>query len=123
MATKKAYLIEKSVNMEVWLARKGLTDDVLADKIKDGMEATRVIPVFDRDNPTAPPRKIEVPDWQSRHRYLDTALEISGKKPKGGVTINNQLTQVQIDNRHFTNPEDIAFQEEMRLRLKERLGL
>lgn len=63
------------------LDRKGLTDDKLADSLKEGLENANRIHGTD-DN------FVEVPDYPTRHRYLETALDLKGLKKSGETTIH-----------------------------------
>ena len=76
------------------LEKAGINDDHLADKIKQGLECTKVISatVIHKDNNGKTEQIddfIEVPDNPTQHRYVDTALKLKGAfpDPKIDVTV------------------------------------
>lgn len=86
------------------LEKAGITDDKLADKIKNGMECTKVISatVIHKDNNGKTEQIddfIEVPDNSTQHRYVDTALKLKRSYPDPNVDLNIQVpVQVNIVN-------------------------
>ena len=74
----------------------GLTDTALAQHAQEGLNANKVISANiiygDADEKTND--FIEVPDWQARHRYFKTILEIMKKvSPTPNIQVN-QFTQI-----------------------------
>jgi len=76
------------------LEKAGISDDHLADKIKNGLDCTKVISatVIHKDNNGKTEQIddfIEVPDNPTQHRYVDTALKLKGAfpDPKIDVTV------------------------------------
>ncbi len=66
-----------SVKMEIkeLMEKKGLTDDHLLDVLSEGLNTASRIQGTDNDF-------VEVPDYQTRHKYLETALKLKGKLGK-----------------------------------------
>jgi len=58
----------------------GLSDEQLAMALKKGLEATRLLPVTGA-NEDSQRTCVEVPDYLTRHRYLETALFLKGYMP------------------------------------------
>ena len=76
------------------LEKAGINDDKLADKIKQGLECTKVMSaVVIHKSEDGKTEKIddfiEVPDNPTQHRYVDTALKLKGAfpDPKIDVTV------------------------------------
>lgn len=62
----------KKLDMSELMDAMGMTDDYLADKVKEGMEKpVRIVTVKGE-------AKV-VPDYQARHKYVDTALKLKKK--------------------------------------------
>ncbi len=77
----QAKKIENGINMDYFLEKAGLTDTFLADYIYKGLDAMKVISANiiygDADSKTND--FIEVPDWPSRHKFLETVLKLQHK--------------------------------------------
>lgn len=73
--------LEKLINMRYWLELQGLTDSKLAEHAKEGLNANKVISanIIHGDADEKTNDFIEVPDWQSRHRYFETILKLQNK--------------------------------------------
>lgn len=88
-AWNAASRVEKACNMKEFLTKKGLDDDTIAESIKEGLQA----------------KKNKKPDFQARHKYLETLVELRGdKKPagqNGGFTNNGvmvvHMQQIKVD--------------------------
>lgn len=67
------------------LEKNGVTDQYLSKKIKEGAEATKVVYVENGDvlDKNGNPKKTEetVDDFQTRHKYVETALKLKGHIP------------------------------------------
>lgn len=62
----------KKLRFDDLMDEMGMTDDYLADKVKEGMEKpVRIVTVKGE-------AKV-VPDYQARHKYVDTALKLKKK--------------------------------------------
>lgn len=82
--------------MEKVMERKGLTDDYLIDKTKEGLEKANKIHGTN-DN------FVEVPDYQVRHRYLETALKMKGKLE---LDSNKQPVNVTVNIKDYGEKND-----------------
>lgn len=86
------------------LEKAGINDDHLADKIKNGLECTKVISatVIHKDNNGKTEQMddfIEVPDNPTQHRYVDTALKLKRSYPDPNVDLNITVpVQVNVVN-------------------------
>lgn len=72
------------------LEDKGLSDDLLVECLKGGLQATKVVSATiieagggDSESQQSQAKSstkdfIEVPDWSNRHKYLSTALQLKG---------------------------------------------
>ena len=64
------------------LDKSGVTDPFLSKKIKEGSEATKLVYVESGDalDKNGNPTKVEetVDDFQTRHKYIETALKLKG---------------------------------------------
>lgn len=79
-------VLNKPVVQEQWqviLRAAGVTEDQLAQKLKEGLEAYKV-----SSSLTEPDRVL--PDFAVRHKYLETSLEQLGRKVQ-------QAPQVQVN--------------------------
>lgn len=66
-STMGSYLL-KNLKVDELLEEAGVTDAVLTDKLKDGLSAISVTKTGG-----------SVPDYGTRHKYLETALKLKGK--------------------------------------------
>lgn len=58
-----------------WLEEAEVSDKILADKIREGLDATRAI-VMGKDSKES---FVDIqPDYAIRHKYIETALKIKG---------------------------------------------
>jgi phage terminase small subunit len=81
--------IENRLDMAHWLEASGITDKALANTISEGLAADKIVPLGEGESETAP-------DWQTRHRFVETALKLKGQlKPEEGKG-NGPLTLLQI---------------------------
>lgn len=71
-------ILDKAGVKERWLdilEKHGISEDLAAKKIKEGLEAYRL------STSLTEPDKV-VPDFATRHKYLETTLEQLGRKAK-----------------------------------------
>lgn len=93
--------IEKYIkDMDYWLERRGLTDDKLAEHAEEGLTANRVISAIKGTQATGQTCDfIDIPDWQIRHKYLETILKLRKKLSDKTIvdqSIHTYLTKVNI---------------------------
>lgn len=104
MASKYKTDLEKAGMMDQVFEVIGLDDVRLAMKLKEGLDATKAIGSVTHElveeirHATGKAATIEtvreivdqllqIPDYNVRHKYLETALQLKGRLKKGGVTI------------------------------------
>lgn len=87
--------LEKTETVAQWLERIGVTQKSLAEYLRAGLDANKVISavVTGKDADEKTNDFIDVPDWQSRHKYLETALKL-----KGALNDNPQQPQSIVFN-------------------------
>jgi hypothetical protein len=74
--------LRKLSGMEEILEKHGITDDYLAEKTKEGLDATRTISTISgKEANGGTVDFVDVPDFISRHKYLETALKLKDKFP------------------------------------------
>ena len=68
----------RKLNYEEFLEEAGITDKLLQDKIKEGLESNRVISAIANGKQAngATTDFIDVPDMAVRHKYLETSLKL-----------------------------------------------
>lgn len=73
------------------LDKAGITEERIAQKINEGLEAKRTVG-FGDDN------VIEAPDYQVQHKYLETAIKLKGldKSESSGAIINKEGGQMVV---------------------------
>lgn len=84
--------VEEKIDFVTMLETQGLTDRKLAKTIVDGMQACKFSATPDENG------NFETPDWQTRHKYLETALKLTNKLE----TINNNTFIDQSSHSHVT---------------------
>src|SRR3990167_3540697 len=105
--------IEKRINFKDFLVKKGIDDDAIAESLNNGLKSTKVISC----NVIAPSGEgmadahsktqdfIDVPDYQTRHKYLETALKLRGDLkdlPNGGNSVSVVVMQtIQMGDKNF----------------------
>lgn len=92
---------DKLINTKGWkeLMDKHLPDDLLAKKHREGLEATTKKPqLVGRDDKGRPVYEyIPEEDYAVRHKYLETAYKIKGKKMGEGESENTKtVVAVQV---------------------------
>ena len=115
-------LTKVDITMNEIMELMGTTDAYLNEILNEGLKATKVVSVIPikpkeaqpstGDLPDANSRNIEfvdVEDYPTRHKYLDTALKLKGKYPtekkdidlnvKGSLEVNSELDKklAQLD--------------------------
>jgi hypothetical protein len=97
--------LKKLAGMDEILEKHNVTDDYLAEKIKEGLEANRVISAVNTDKLAngATTDFIEVPDHLVRHKYLETTLKLKNKYPKNetGVQLKDGDKTISIIVRDY----------------------
>jgi len=76
-AVKASSRVEKGsagIALQALMEKKGLTDDFLLDKTKEGLEAQKIHGTSDNF--------VEVPDYGVRHKYLETSWRLKGHGEK-----------------------------------------
>lgn len=104
-AWNAASRVEKACNMKEFLAKNGIDDDTIVKTLKSGLKAKKKSSVcVGKDEYVVE----EVPDHPTRHKYLETALELRGDVRRGGgaqVAIQNnnsvgvQMPVIKIDGK------------------------
>lgn len=93
--------------IEEALENSGITDELLTNKLKEGLDATKVISA----NVIAPDGEgmadansmtkdfIDVPDFPTRHKYLETGLKLKGhlSNHKVDVTVRRGIDEIPLD--------------------------
>lgn len=84
--------VTKSASFQYLMERAGITDDLLSIKLKEGLEAHKP---YNKDGDT-------LPDYSTRHKYLDTALKLKGIQDtpgtgNQGLILNQQINQTNLD--------------------------
>lgn len=94
---------QKLTQSKAWeeILEKYFPDSLLLDKGLEGLDATRASNaaiLVQQDGTTIKAEEqglIEVPDYQTRHKYLETALKL---KKRLGVEANGSSVAVQVNN-------------------------
>lgn len=73
-----------NLSMVESLDRAGVTEETLATKIGEGIEATQTITSYTE------PDRVE-PDYKTRHKYIETALRLRGHSSNNTVIDNRQV--------------------------------
>lgn len=87
--------LDRVGNIRQTLEVMGVTDDVLVDKMRQGMEAERAI-VCDKTIH-------HEPDYHTRHKYVETALKLKGHLDKSDTV--SGITNIQV-NFNVTEAKD-----------------
>ncbi len=102
-AEKAGSVLEKNGDFQAILVKAGIDDLSLANLISEGLQANKVISC----NIIAPNGEgmkdansmtkdfVDVPDWQARHKFLETVLKLTGKL-KDTVLNNNGITLIKM---------------------------
>lgn len=83
--------VEKDLRNE--FQRQGLTDKAIVGFALTGMQATKMqscdVYIKTEDGKLVPNENsndfIEVPDWNARHKFFDTVMQLSGLLKSGGI--------------------------------------
>ncbi|MCR4307657.1 MAG: terminase small subunit [Candidatus Berkelbacteria bacterium] len=81
---------------DVWLKTlemAGITEDAIAKKIKEGLDAHKIHGT-DSDF-------IEVPDFSTRHKYVETSLEQLGRKNKDSVPQFAFFQKITVEKENY----------------------
>ena len=82
------------------LEQAGVTDEVLATKLQEGLDASKVVGYLNnkvKGTEKVSDEFVEVADYHVRHKYLDTAFKLKGSYPaekrehSGSIGIVNWL--------------------------------
>jgi len=105
--------LTKALAFTEWLEKVGVTDELLSNKINEGLDANKII-----TSHTEPDR--EYPDYSVRHRYVETSLKLKGHLrdiPQNNTVIipiygglSNKPDEVPVF-RHNSDTQDISAQE------------
>ena len=87
-------LVKKLSIQELMEERQRLRDSDLLDTLKEGLKATKRV-----TSPTEPD-SVD-PDYQVRHRYLETGLKLKGHLREQNNTQVNVFNQLNIDTDSF----------------------
>lgn len=102
----------RKLNFNDLMEEAGLTDNVLNNKLAEGLDANKQLstrPVFKKDAPTSQSARelpaanegtddfIEVPDFAVRHKYLETAFKLKGRlKKDGDINVDGNNIQINV---------------------------
>jgi len=67
-----------------WLVKKGVTDEKLAEIIKEGLEATH------------PLSKDDKPDWHARHKFVSEANKLKDNYPAKRIEIDERAVHIHL---------------------------
>lgn len=84
-----------------FLEEAGITDNLLQKKITEGLDATRTVSAVKTSrNATADSTDfVDVPDYLTRHRYLETTLKLKQRLiDRKDITSNGETLQITIDD-------------------------
>ena len=92
--------------IEKALEKAGLTEDRIAAKINEGMEAQKIISanITSKDADINTKDFIEVPDYQTQHKFLETAIRLKGLNVKDDAP-PQIMNFVQILQQHIKEYE------------------
>ena len=82
-----------SESFQMLLEKAGVTNDLLTVKLKEGLDATKVV---NKEGDTHP-------DYMARHKYLDSALKLKGLQEtpgagaNQGLIVNQQINTTNLD--------------------------
>ena len=89
--------LTRSEGFQTLMEEMGLSDEVFVTALKEGLNATKAIVMGTKSDESF----VDVaPDFQTRHKYLETGLRLKGlaSKEPSGVNINfNNFAQEQRD--------------------------
>ena len=87
------------------MEESGLTDDKLNKKLVEGLDATRSVSarITNKDAGVDTDDFIDVPDFQTRHKYLETALKLKQRlveksKVETTLILPKPITDIGIQN-------------------------
>jgi hypothetical protein len=85
------------LDYSAFLEEAGITDKLLQQKIMEGLDATRTVSAIKTSkNATADSTDfVDVPDFLTRHKYLETALKL--KKRLLDKPLNDNLPDINFD--------------------------
>lgn len=82
---KNPQKVTRSEAFQALMEEVGLTDMKLAERLNDGLEATKTVILGQGDDAFAD----NVPDYAIRHKYLETGLRLKGLgRTESGLTLN-----------------------------------
>lgn len=91
------------LDYEDFLEEAGITDNLLQKKIVEGLNSTRVISAVKGTSANGGTTDfIDVPDFMSRHKYLETALKLKRRlveKSETNLKISGEPTSINIDTK------------------------
>ncbi len=86
---KNPQKVKKSKGFKETLEIMGIGDKTLANVLREGLGATKIVPLYQSSKKSYK----TIPDYSTRHRYLETALELKnyiGRNSKP-LTENNEV--------------------------------
>lgn len=95
--------------IEEALENSGITDELLTNKLKEGLDATKVISavILKKDGKAEDAKEanestmdfVDVPDFGVRHKYLETGLKLKGhlSNHKVDVTVRRGIDEIPLD--------------------------
>lgn len=102
-ANAKSYRIERlvKVGMAEVFERAGLTDKAIVAHALEGLNAMKVVnaDVYTVDGEVDKDQSAnrEVKDWNARHKYFNTILQLTDKLKEAGIKIENHTHLTKID--------------------------
>lgn len=87
--------------MDAIMEKVGITDELLAQKAKEGLDATKVISatiIAGKQTEAGSQTNdfIDVPDYNVRHKYLETSLRLKGYGSQYDAVVNIDNRQVYV---------------------------
>ena len=98
--------------MQRALRRKGISEDRLAEVLDEGLRANRVISAVVGTDATGKTMDfIDVPDHATRHKFLDSAIELLDFKPEKQTAVN--VLNVMLSNLGAASESEVRYAMEM----------
>lgn len=102
-------VVEKSKDVQETMAqifnRLGVDDEFLAKKIREGMDAKKLWGTGDN--------YVEVEDWDARHKYISTAIDLKGLKKPQEIKVQGMEFLAQLMSKSVEELRAIAGDEEI----------
>jgi len=75
------------------MEEKNITDELMMDKLKEGLEA-KVVSAYKGGS-----KQTDIPDMNIRHKYLDTSLKVKNLYPAQQIETKNINIDVQLEGK------------------------